>query len=90
MPGASFSSPPRAPLHFGLSHLSCAPHPQTLKPQETENYLTDHNEPKEDCIICYERPAHSELFRTECFHFFHRDCMARYVSHRRENPNIVR
>ena len=50
--------------------------------QLAKDSLTVGNIPRCLCMICLEHFFEGELFtRTDCYHYFHKSCLARYVQH---------
>ena len=41
----------------------------------------------DDCAICFERDAISNLFKTTCGHVFHANCLKRWCDHNNSCPN---
>eukprot|EP00049_Salpingoeca_infusionum_P000556 m.40853 g.40853 ORF g.40853 m.40853 type:complete len:264 (-) comp10476_c0_seq3:173-964(-) len=50
-----------------------------------QEFLLEHNAPSGECSICLEDGA-TELVKTQCYHFFHADCLARHVHFFRHEP----
>lgn len=42
-----------------------------------------------ECSICYDDMTEEQRFQTGCFHHFHKECMARWVTTRRESSGRV-
>ncbi|XP_022085853.1 protein SPT2 homolog [Acanthaster planci] len=48
--------------------------------------LTSNNTPSCQCVICLHGFTETDVFtRTPCYHYFHSQCLARYLKHAQEN-----
>ncbi|XP_038053801.1 dentin sialophosphoprotein-like [Patiria miniata] len=48
--------------------------------------LTDNNTPSCQCVICLHGFTETDVFtKTQCYHYFHSQCLARYLKHAQEN-----
>jgi len=49
-------------------------------------FITEHNIPETECSICLDLLDES-IIRTDCYHFFHIECLAEYIENEKKSKN---
>ena len=72
---------------FGLSLLGTFG--VQLVSQRTKELLEEFNTSCVECAICFDDVTSDTRCRTPCFHFYHKNCLARHFFFWRTDPQVV-